>query len=283
MFGYIVANSKILSDQEKGRYKSCYCGLCRTLKERHGQIGRMSLTYDMTFLILVLSSLYEPQECSGCERCIVHPVKKHSYAASEISNYAADMNVALAYLNQLDNWKDDKNIFSLLNAKLLKKKYLSISLQYPRQCGAMETCINELSDFEKSGEQNPDIAAGIFGKLMGELFVLREDGRWSPTLRKMGEYLGEFIYIMDAVLDLDEDIRRGRYNPLVASRNAGLGDEHFREVLNILIGNCCMQFDILPLVDDVGIMRNILCSGVWTKYELKMAKKLKHKAAGDQL
>lgn len=283
MFGYVVANSKILSDQEKERYKACYCGLCRALKKRHGQIGRMTLTYDMTFLILVLSSLYEPQECFGCERCFVHPIKKHKYASSEVSNYAADMNVALAHLNQLDNWKDDKNIFSLLFAKLLKKKYLKVSHGYPRQCGAMETCIKELSDFEKSGEQNPDIAAGIFGRLMGELFVLREDGRWSPTLHKMGEYLGQFIYIMDAVLDLDEDIKHGTYNPLITSKNSGLGEEHFRELLTMLIGNCCMQFDILPLIDDVEIMRNILCSGVWIQYEVKMSKKSKHKAAGDQL
>lgn len=278
MFGYIVANSTILSDEEKQRYKACYCGLCRTLKKRHGQIGQITLTYDMTFLILVLSSLYEPQECAGCERCIAHPSKKHCYASSEITDYAADMNVALAYLNQLDNWKDDKNIFSLLHSRLLKKKYLRVSLQYPRQCGAMETCLKELSDFEKSGEQNPDIAASIFGRLMGELFVLREDERWAATLRKMGEQLGQFIYIMDAVLDLDGDIRKGRYNPLIASRNAGLGDEHFREVLTMLIGSCCMQFDILPLVDDVSIIRNILCSGVWTKYELQMAKKSNHKA-----
>jgi len=280
MFGYIVANSKILAEQDKQRYKACYCGLCRALKERHGQIGRMTLTYDMTFLILVLTSLYEPQECTGCERCLVHPAKKHGFASSEITDYAADMNVALAYLNQMDNWKDDKNLLSLVFAKLLKKRYGRISLQYPRQCGAMESCLKQLSDFEKSGEQNPDIAAGIFGRLMGELFVLREDGRWSPTLRSMGEYLGEFIYIMDAVLDLEGDIRRGRYNPLISSRDAGLGDEYFREVLTILIGNCCMQFDILPLVDDVGIMRNILCSGVWTKYELQMAKKAKRNAAG---
>lgn len=279
MFGYIIANSKILSEEEKQRYKACYCGLCRSLKKRHGQLGRMTLTYDMTFLVLVLTSLYEPQECDGCERCIVHPARKHSYSSSEISDYAADMNVALAYLNQLDNWKDDRNIFSLLHAKLLKKKYLRVTTQYPRQCGAMKTCLQQLSDFEKSGEQNPDIAANIFGKLMGELFVLREDGRWSPTLRKMGEYLGQFIYIMDAVLDLDKDIRRGRYNPFASSRNAGRGDEHFREVLSMLIGNCCMQFDILPLVTDVSLMRNILCSGVWTKYELQMAKKSKREAA----
>lgn len=282
MFGYIIANSEILSEADKARYKACYCGLCRSLKNRHGQLGRLTLTYDMTFLVLVLTSLYEPQELKRCERCYVHPLKKHSCVFSEITDYAADMNVALAYLNLMDDWHDDKNLFSLLRAKLLKKKYVRISNAYPRQCGAMRKCLRELSDFESSGEQNPDTAAKIFGRLMGEIFVWRENDRWAPVLRDMAQALGEFIYIMDAVCDLERDVRKGRYNPLIASKKAGRGDEYFREVLTMLIGECCMEFDRLPLVDDTEIMRNILCSGVWAKYELHMAKKAKRKVENRQ-
>ena len=54
MFGYVIANPDSLSPEELARYKSCYCGLCRTLKERHGSLSRLTLTYDMTFLVLLL-------------------------------------------------------------------------------------------------------------------------------------------------------------------------------------------------------------------------------------
>lgn len=282
MFGYVVANSKILSDEEKKRYKSVYCGLCRALKERHGNMGRLTLTYDMTFLVLVLSSLYEPCENSGSERCCVHPAKKHCYAVSDITGYAADMNVALAYLNQLDNWNDDKNLLSFSRARLLKKQYEKVAEQYPRQCGAMTSCLAELTELEKAGVTDPDKCAQVFGKLMGEIFVFREGDRWSPTLREMAAHLGEFIYIMDAVVDLDKDMRRGSFNPLIPLRKAGHSYEDFHEILTMLIGECCIQFDTLPLVEDVSIMRNILCSGVWMKYELLMAKKnKKEKQAND--
>lgn len=282
MFGYIVANSKILSDDQQQRYKSVYCGLCRALKERHGAMGRLTLTYDMTFLVLLLSSLYEPCENKGSERCCVHPVKQHCFAVSDITAYAADMNVALAYLNQLDNWKDDKSHLSLLRAKLLKKDYDKVAEQYPRQCGAMISCLTELSELEKTSVKDPDKCAQVFGKLMGEIFVFRENDRWSPTLREMATHLGEFIYIMDAVVDLDKDIRHGAFNPLIPLRNAGRSYEDFHEILTMLIGECCIQFDKLPLVEDVAIMRNILCSGVWMKYELLMAKKnKKEKQAND--
>ena len=272
MFGYIVAGSDNLSEEDKQRYKAVYCGLCRALNERHGQFGRMTLTYDMTFLILVLNSLYEPEMSNGEERCVVHPCKTHCWLSNEITNYAADMNVALAYLNQLDNWHDDKNLLSLIYARILNKRYKKIAEKYPRQCKAMEGCIARLSELEKSGEQNPDAGAKYFGELMGEIFAFRED-RWTQQLRAMASSLGEFIYIMDAVIDLPKDIKKRRYNPLTALKKAGRSDGYFKDILTMLIGNCTMDFEKLPLVEDVPIMRNILYSGVWTKYELEQEKR----------
>ena len=272
MFGYIVANSEILSEEDKQRYKAAYCGLCHALKERHGQFGRMTLNYDMTFLILVLTSLYEPEMSKDEERCIVHPCSKHCFHSNEITEYASDMNVALAYLNQLDNWHDDKNLLSLIYARILNKRYEKIAEKYPCQCKAMEGCIARLSELEKSGEQNPDAGAKYFGELMGEIFAFRED-RWTQQLRAMASSLGEFIYIMDAVIDLPKDIKKRRYNPLTALKKAGRSDGYFKDILTMLIGNCTMDFEKLPLVEDVPIMRNILYSGVWTKYELEQEKR----------
>lgn len=62
MFGYVIANLEGLTQPQKDRYKGCYCGLCRVLKQRHGFSGRLTLTYDMTFLVLLLSALYEADE-----------------------------------------------------------------------------------------------------------------------------------------------------------------------------------------------------------------------------
>ena len=276
MFGYVVANTESLSEEDKARYKAVYCGLCRALKTRHGHFGRLALNYDMTFLILVLNSLYEPETLKGEERCLAHPCSKHCFVSSDIADYAADMNVALAYLNQLDNWHDDRNLLSLLYSRILRKKYIAIKAKYPRQCGAMESCIKRLSELEKSGIQDPDAASHCFGELMGEIFVMRED-RWEAPLRAMASALGEFIYLSDAVVDLPRDIKKHRYNPLTALKNAGRSELYFKDILTMLIGNCTMDFEKLPLVEDVSIMRNILYSGVWTKYELEQTKKSKRK------
>ena len=107
MFGYVIARKDTLSEEEQARYKGCYCGLCRALRESHGNLSRLALNYDMTFLILVLASLYEPEEQAGAARCPVHPAKPQPYWTCSYSAYAADLNIALTYHKLRDDWLDD--------------------------------------------------------------------------------------------------------------------------------------------------------------------------------
>ena len=100
---------------------------------------------------------------------------------------------------------------------------------------------------------------------MAALFSPRQD-RWTPLLQQMGEALGRYIYLLDALADLPEDLRKNRYNPLRSRAEAGLTRETLLPVLQILMGECTDAFERLPLVQDVGLMRNILYSGVWARY-----------------
>ena len=267
MVGYLIASASSLTEEERIRYKATYCGLCRTLKDRHGQISRLTLNYDMTFLILLLQSLYEPEEKSGVETCIAHPREKREWWRSEISDYAADMNVALAYLNRLDDWRDDGSVLALAESGILKKAYQETAEKYPRQCAAMEQSIMELSYLEKNGIEDPDAAAATFGHLLGSVFVWRED-RWQEPLYRLGDSLGRFIYLLDAAVDLEKDAYKDSYNSF--RKYYGLdNEERFRDILKIFLADAVIQFDFLPLVKDVDLMKNILCSGLWTVFDEK--------------
>jgi len=274
MFGYVTASPDGLSQEARERYEAVYCGLCKALGKRHGPFGRLALNYDMVFLIMVLDSLYEPESCSSCGRCFIHPVHPRGRFRSEITDYAADMDVALAYLNLLDDWEDDRNIISLAGAKLLKRGWMRAQENWPHQCGVITEKMSELRELEQSGGLDPDRGTVIFGELLAEIFIYRQD-RWEPLIRGMAGSLGRFIYIMDAAIDLDKDIRKGSYNPLIPLRDRGRDDEYFRELLTILLGECTMAFDRLPLVENTDIMRNILCSGVWSRFEQAQARKQK--------
>lgn len=272
MFGYLTADISALSPKQYRRYKACYCGLCRSLKQRHGQLSRLTINYDVTFLILILSSLYEPEETCGEDTCPRHLKTPQSWVCSPMSDYAADMNLALAYLKCLDDWEDDGNPGALFEAKLLKPAYDRVEKDYLRQCSAIGRAMTALHEIERQKLEEPDAAAACFGGMMAEIFVYKED-RWADTMRAMAHALGRFIYLLDACMDLDADTLRNRYNPL--RRYYGLQDneQRFRDILKMQLGECVYYFDKLPLVEDVGLMKNILCAGLWSAFNKKFSKR----------
>jgi hypothetical protein len=261
MFGYVAANAKTLSPDELEIYKGLYCGLCRVLKRSYGNAGRLTLTYDMTFLILVLSSLYPSEETEGFERCIAHPRKKHKYIETDFTQYAADMNIALTYNKFLDDWNDDKNYGAKAASVYFKNKYNKILEKYPRQCSVIESCLSQLAEVEKKGILSPDIPADIFGRLLSGLFTVYDDEN-TEILGMAAANLGRFIYILDAWDDLSEDIKKERYNPLTSIDTSNIGS-----ILTMLIADCSQAMLSLPFKKNENIIRNILYSGVWQKYK----------------
>lgn len=267
MFGYLIANAGTLTPDEIKRYKSCYCGLCRCLKEEHGEISRLALNYDMTFLVLLLQSLYEPVEKSETFRCLAHPMNDHLSQTSAVTSYAADMLVALTRFKCLDDWHDDTSLIGAAGSSFFKRDCLSVKERYPRQYSAIEQGIFNLSAIEKRGDEDPDACARCFGEMLGTIFVMNED-RWSPQLFSLGDNLGRFIYLVDAMVDLDRDTLHNSFNPFRRYYGRDNADM-FRSILRIFLSGAVDAFDALPLVQDVSILKNILCSGLWAVFEEK--------------
>jgi len=272
MFGYVTANELELKVKEFKKYKAYYCGLCQCLKNKYGVSGQMTLTYDMTFLILLLTSLYESETKANSFRCMIHPVKRTAVLQNEFTEYAADMNLILSYYHLKDDWEDERKFFALTGSTLLKRKVKMAVGQYPRQAAVIQRELNQLSEFEKTKSDNLDEPAGCFGRLMEELFVYKEDC-WEEVLRRMGFYLGKFIYLMDAYEDLPEDMKKGNYNPLRKMSENECYEESCKEIFCMMMGECAAAFEKLPCVLDVDILRNILYDGIWKQYQKFQEKK----------
>ena len=272
MFGYVTICEPELKVKDLKKYRAYYCGLCRILKEDYGFMGQMTLTYDMTFAVILLSSLYESQTETRMHRCKVHPVKKQFMLTNEITSYAAAMNVLLAYYHMEDDWNDEHKVSSLMTKSLIYRKAERISEQYPRQSGGIRKWLRELDECEKEESTDIDRTAGCFGHLMEELFVYRED-IWEKNLRRMGFFLGKFIYLMDAYEDLPEDIEKGRYNPLKQLYEQEDYEERMQQILCMMIAESTAEFERLPCLVDVDILRNILYDGVWSRYNKIQLKK----------
>ena len=248
MFGYITICKPELKIKDFEKYRGYYCGLCQELKERYGLGGQMTLTYDMTFLILLLTSL----------------------------SYAADMNLLLAWYHLKDDWADERKVSSLAAERLLKKKAGRIAEKYRRQARVFEAALGELSRLEKERSTDIDRTAGCFGRLMEELFVYKKDV-WEPTLRRIGFFMGKFIYIMDAYEDLEEDLKKKCYNPLRELYKREDYEQRVGDILCMMMGECSAEFEKLPCLADIDILRNILYDGVWNRYRLVQKKKQEDK------
>ncbi len=267
MFGFVTANLKELTEEQKQRYSAVYCGICRQIRQRASNASRLSLSYDMAFLALLLMSLYEPREEGGSRACCLHPVHPRPWTDNEYIRYSADMNVALAYYSCLDNWNDEHSLAARSMAGILEKHCQPIAQLYPRQWAAIGSSIAELSRLEQENCENIDAPANCFGRLMGELLVYRED-LWAEDLRALGMALGRFIYLADAAVDYDKDKRKHRYNPFLAM-DTGRDWPRWEEYLVLAMGRATAYFEKLPLVQDKPLLDNILYSGVWTNFRKK--------------
>ena len=276
MFGYINVNGSVLSEENKKAYQSYYCGLCRQLKADCGTKGQMMLSYDLTFLIVLLTGLYELESKETEFTCPLHPTKRRMAYINEATEYAADMNLVLAYHNLVDDWKDDHSYTKKALVKILDKDYARVMEKYPRQVAALESFMRKTEEVERRGEQNLDVVSGLTGEMLGEIFCWKDDV-WKEELKTLGFYMGKFIYLMDAYEDLEKDKKKNAYNPL---RYMEKGDEQEFEtlcklLLTSMISECAKSFERLPILMHAEILRNVLYSGVWTKYEYLQLKKKK--------
>lgn len=270
MFGYVNIDKAELKFREYYKYKGYYCGLCMNLKKNYSELSRLTLNYDMTFLILILSSLYEVEDKAVKKRCIVHPIKKQIIIENEITDYASAMNIILAYYNCQDNWIDERDFKSLLFSKAINGDYKKTVKLYEEKEKFIKSSLDNIVKLEKENTSDIDSISNEFGNLMGELMVYRKD-HWEKILRKAGFFLGKYIYILDAYLDIEKDRKNNSYNPFV---NISLDekiniDDYANEILMLNLSFLNEEIDKLPLIKDKGIIDNIIYSGIMNKLRNK--------------
>ena len=288
MFGYVVVNKPELKIKDFDRYQEYYCGLCHALKERHGVAAQMSLSYDATFATVLLTSLYEPITLAQKKRCLRHPAEKRTYLQNFFIDYVADMNLVLTYYKCLDDWVDEKKVTRLSYSKAIVNGVKNIKSKYPKKVKVIRGKLAELQNLEKQGVYDIDVLSRTFGDIMAEIFDISPKecnvngiygDEWKQDLRKLGFLLGKYIYIIDAYDDVEKDIEKGGFNPFIDRFNnsklimdAKTGEEKqefdvwVRDLLMLIATDLAGVYEKLPIIEDVAILRNIIYSGIWTKY-----------------
>ena len=197
MFGYIIVNKPEMKFREFDVYHGYYCGLCRKLKEHYGKFGQITLSYDMVFVLMTLTSLYELETTKSMKRCVTHPLQKHEERVNNITDYVAHMNILLTYYKCKDDWNDDRKLEKLVLEKILYHKSGFSRNFYREKWNKINDILEKLSEEEKKDNQDIDQMSGMFGKVMAEI-MLYQDDEWKELLNQFGFFLGKFIYLMDA-------------------------------------------------------------------------------------
>ena len=266
LLGVMTVRQDELKFREFDRYRGFYCGLCRAIGKRCGSVCRMALSFEMTFLAMLLTALYETQTTEEKHRCGFHPVHKRLMLGNEAIDYCADLSALVSYYDLLDGWEDERRVDRLAESRLLRSAAMRAGEALPRQRQAVEHYVAALHEVERRNEENLDAAANLTGELMAELMVMRQDV-YERDLRELGFYLGKFIYLCDCYEDIERDRRKKNYNPLISRSGAADFVQSCEQMLGDMMARATQAFERLPILQDAEIMRNILYSGVWLRFE----------------
>ena len=275
MFGYITVDPGSLQEEEKKRYQSWYCGLCQKMSQIMGETGRMALSNDMTFLYILISSVYDQTGTDTSRACPMHPLKKRRMHITDAASYCADMNLLLAYYKLLDDIRDEHHRSSRLRARNMEKEIGQIQARYPEKNRRIQQALESIHELEDAQSNDIDALCRLSGDMVAEVFDSRND-IFSPLFRRIGYALGQFIYLMDAWEDYDEDLKKHRFNPLRSIHDAPGYEDTVWDALSGMLGEAVAAADLLPIEQDRDLIEHVLLRGVFYRYHLRMQKKEKH-------
>lgn len=285
MFGYILPEKPELKVKEYELFKAYYCGVCKAIGKRSGQLARLTLNYDSTFIAILISSIIQSKPVIKRERCIAHPYAKRLVVRNcPVIDYASDINIVLAYYSMIDNWKDERSIPAGIGMGMLSKNFKKIRRRYQKKCDIIKFRLDELGKLEDSKCSSMDEAAEPFAKLMEEIALYPpacDDIKTEKILRWIGYNLGKWIYLMDAFDDIEKDIKKKNYNPLLEQyRFNGEDIEEFKSNiceqvefnLTYTMSEIAKAYELLEKNENSGIVENIIYMGMLRKTETILGK-----------
>ncbi|MCL1896746.1 MAG: DUF5685 family protein, partial [Clostridiales bacterium] len=286
-------------------YNAYYCAICHAVKKRYGELPRLMLSYDAVFIAMLAAGLMgEPETVSfQTFRCLNNPLKKRNETESSAGiEYAADVMVLLGWLSLKDK-KEDKDQGRIKSAgisaaeALLRGAGRRAVEKLGKKARLCLECVYDQWALEIAKTDSLDRAAHPTGRLMAELLDFTDapgisedlslsveagkegkngNGRKalsvpeaSNILREFGYHLGRYIYIVDAVDDLEKDRKTGAYNPLLLRPET---PEILKTAISLDLARVGELINRLPVKCHKSIVNNIVYFGLHAKLDEVLAR-----------
>lgn len=275
MFGYVMPLIPQMKVCEYEQYRAVYCGLCKQLGRQFGPFSRLTLSYDFTFLTLLHMAVNEPSCKFGPARCMLNPLKKClCLPECEELSFSASTAMIMVYYKVLDNCQDGRifeKLFSLFCIPSTKHAYNKAREKYPQSAAVMDETIKMQAEIERSGCRSADAAAEPSALALGGICkLLSDDPAKKRILERFGYLLGRYIYLVDALDDLEKDLKTHSYNPFLLRENISVLDKaqianvrsDAKGSLYLTVGEIIKTYDLLSPVSFREILDNIVYLGL---------------------
>ena len=219
MFGYVRTDTPYLYIKDETLYRAMYCGVCKGIAQVCGHTARMGLSYDVTFLSVILHNLRGEDVKIEKQHCFTHCIRSRQMAeVDELTRQLGALNTALVYYKYTDDIMDgDRGRGKRL---WFKKGFKRVKQKYPEIERIVRENLAEQEKTEKTKTDSLDRAADATANMLAEFSDYVLEDKKNPQTRNLFYAIGKWIYLIDALDDYDKDLKKGAYNPFVLAYNA---------------------------------------------------------------
>lgn len=273
MIGYIKANKAQLKVKDYEIYKGIYCSLCKQLRKSYSPLAQIFLSYDFAFLLVLKMAISPECPTFKTKRCHYNPLVKCNCCVNEDIALCADLSIIISYYKVKDNIRDSKflkKIAIYLFLPLVVIMHNKAKRRLPDFEKVIARAMFEQASLEDNNQMSVDMAAQPTARALSAIFSMREShDEQKKVLERLGYMLGRWVYIIDAVDDLPDDIKNNSFNPFrlnisdadSAEQNAQFF-EYAGEVLSTTAGEAVLAFELLNINRFQDILENILFDGL---------------------
>ncbi len=272
MFGYVNIDRQSLSDGERGLYQTFMCGLCISTKKYFRDSARLTVNYDINFYNVLFHSICNIDVTILQERCIAHPLTKRTILQqNDITDRLAIANLMLSYLNVYDDVVDGGSWKKRIVMSILKKDYNKAAKLMPELHQKLQSNYAKLRQLEKVNCDNLDEVCHPFATMARDVAQAVLQDKYNNTIGDLCYNTGKWIYLADALDDLNKDEKRNNYNAFRAYYKTSadsLVKEHIDElnfVFFSVLNRLAQCYNDLNLTKYNCILNNIIYKSVRNK------------------
>lgn len=291
MYGYVTPVKSQISTADFVLYRAFYCGICMATGKSYGQLPRFTTNYDIVFLSVLLHDYTKQDVEFETGTCVLNPFKKKATVCQNLLfDKIVATNIVLSYYKTCDDVLDSNKKLSVkkrMAKNAMKKPYNKAKLIVPEVDEIVNKRYTQLYKLEKENCAQIDRVADCFALLLMEVaeYLLKQhEIEPCENILKLCYNVGKFVYLADALDDIDEDFKKKNYNPFLAKYDDFKSRQEFfiqhKEELEFLLActtNRAIEcFNQLIFTQSYDLLKNIVHVGLRdkTKEIFDSAKKL---------